>query len=235
METYKKLPLVNPYPFFYSKKSNDYLDMEDHLGKVDNYNKFISLWDKNLSVTGPLKNKIKRSREYKTWQKIYNGLSRSSLIDGYRCDGFPKLLWSDLIKEINDNRYHLSPNQTIFHGGYWPTTGIPTVGEKFSLNRPLSTTLNPDSALWHSKSDYDEEDRYRTYISLIILHVANDSNFCVHVYDNEKNENEMEVLIVPNATIQCQSITPIQLYIDPNFSKENKDELTCYLIESTIR
>lgn len=57
-------------------------------------------------------------------------------------------LKSDLSSEIKKFGLHLSPDQTIFHGGDFTKEDLPS----FS-NYPISTTFNPTIAIWHAYND----------------------------------------------------------------------------------
>ena len=129
-----------------------------------------------------------------------------------RCRNINKLL-----AEIDQFGAYLSTGQTVFHGGDFTVDDVAS----FGMN-PLSTTFNPNIAIWHAY--HDGNDKFDPEVSTVPLPPVNPAVLVLTVGENFVNKaliyrkggpsmaDEMEALVAPNFMITPTMVRIYQGY-----------------------
>lgn len=204
---YQQLPLINVYPISESPISPWDLAMAQAGGilrvpEVANTPlEFAEITARNFFVNGlqiSLDFQLKNSLEYKACKNLMPSLARVPHLKKYRTE-YPHFDLSSVDSEIHHFGGLLQPGQVVFHGGVWPISlGNCIPGQKFTLTKPLSTTLSAGVAGAHANTHAQRQ--------LWVITVARTINTPAFVFSNNRNQflhYELEILFANGATIEC--------------------------------
>ncbi|WP_148666971.1 hypothetical protein [Pseudomonas yamanorum] len=154
----------------------------------------------NNAFNMQLDRKLRESPIYRSWVDAMPSLYKVPGINNYR----DERITETLLKELGETSTTLSPGQFLFHGGAWP--GELKIDSKTRIDRPLSTSLNANAAIYHAYKD-NRENNNGTHLWVIEI----GKNFYQPIYayniiTQRRFKQEFEVLIYPGAEATCQNI-----------------------------
>lgn len=151
-----------------------------------------------------------------TWKEKSPKLSEDSYPYTYRYVKDEKDKDTDKIKdELKDIEFFLDKNQTIFHGGIFPSDS-PKIGDEITTMKIFSTTINPFIATHHAIQEK------KAYLWIIKL---NQKTKCLPV--NIETLEEDEIIITDSLKLKITNITPLSEMDD--FGIERK--MDCIFLE----
>ncbi|SDY38224.1 hypothetical protein [Pseudomonas salomonii] len=175
---------------------------------------------------------------------IDNALSKSSAMEQLRSlmptstppalkdykSNYPTYSANDVASEIEQYGVFLANDQTLIHGGCWPTEH-----DEFITDRPFSTTFCPQiarrSAEWKGKA-YDAG-----RMDLIVLRVVSPFTKAYLYGTDVDHSHEKEILFAKGARLILISRTHIcdtyVFKVDTDF-KEYKKQVPAYVVEAEI-
>lgn len=203
----QQLPLVNVYPISESPQTATQVALAQsqneplRIPEVANTPlEFAEIVARRHFVNGlqmSLNSKLRNSPEYKAWKSLMPSLASVPNLRQFRTK-YPNFDQNGVDSEIKQLGCILQPGQVVFHGGSWPVSGGCFVGQKYTLTRPLSTTLCAGVAGAHANSHIPRQ--------LWVITVSPEINTPVFIFSNNSNQllsHELEVLFASGATIEC--------------------------------
>lgn len=172
------------------------IDAAKYIGEVGYDNEFTNF----------INNALNKNKNYKEWRKSMPSATPPHLSRYQKL--FPKCDFNFVSNTINENGSKLSEGQFLFHGGHWPYENNGALLDKFSTNRPLSTSLCPLVAL--NNANHLGKAHDKGYIDLFVLKVVNPKTK-VFVYRRSGTllGHENEVVFANHATIFLKNIISI--------------------------
>ncbi len=205
---YQQLPLVSVYPISESPPTAMQIALAQHTGEAfrtlevaNTALEFAEITAREFSVTGLqmcLDSNLRDSPEYKACKLAMPPLSSVPNLKKYRTE-YPNFDLIGVDSEVRKFGRLLQPGQVIFHGGVWPVnSGRCGVGQKFTLTKPLSTTLCAGVAGAHANTHNPRQ--------LWVITVSPATNTPAFVFSNNSNQSlahELEFLLASGTTIEC--------------------------------
>ncbi|ELR64465.1 hypothetical protein C942_02489 [Photobacterium marinum] len=112
-----------------------------------------------------------------------------------------RAILSDVNAEIRDFGSYLAENQVLFHGG------STTIDQQIITDRPLSTTLCPQIALWHAENDFLPNRNLTPVIWILTVSQEIKKKAIIFRKAGSNMEHEFEVLLESGVFIK-----PIKRY-----------------------
>ncbi|MBO4576207.1 MAG: hypothetical protein J5680_03755, partial [Neisseriaceae bacterium] len=137
--------------------------------------------------------------KFSKWRKLSPKLSENSYCYTYRYVKDEKNKDTDKIKdELKDIEFFLDKNQTIFHGGIFPSDS-PKIGDEITTMEIFSTTIDPFIASHHAIQEK------KAYLWIIKL---NQKTKCLPV-NTENMGTENEIIIIDSLKLKITNITSL--------------------------